>query len=145
MFIAALITAAVAFAPADDKKPDKDTLEVRKLDAGLLKGVKLDVGAKAGVTTLSSEEDAAKLLGKDAAQNLAKEVDFTKEEVAFVSFQTGGPPFGQLKYEADAKEKKVEFYVDEPKGGGARGRALKLGRELFAVPKGTKTTFGGAK
>jgi len=144
MLMAALMTAAVAFAPADDKKTDKDDPEVRKLDQAILKDVKI-MQAKPGVVVYSSEEDVAKAFDKDAAAAVARAVDFKKEEVAFVNYQVGGPPFGQLKFNADAKEKSVEFYVEEPKGGGIRGNAIRLGRDLYAIPKGTKATFGGRK
>ena len=87
-----------------------------------------------------------KLVGKDPAREMGKQVKFATEQVVIVSYSTGGPPFGMLKHEIKGKDRKsVEFYVQEPKGLGKRGQALKVGLEYFAVTRGTPVKFAGAK
>jgi len=123
---------------------EKDAFEVRKLDQKVFEKAKPAEQHKPGVKALTSKDAVAKEFNKDVAEAVAKVVDFTKEEVVYFTYHTGGPPFGQPKFTANAKDKKVEFYVLEPKTG-ARGEALKLGQELYAIPKGAKVSYGGLK
>jgi hypothetical protein len=88
-----------------------------------------------GVKTFESLEALKKALGEQIGATLGKGVDFAKEQVVQVRYNTSGPPFGTLEFEVDEKKKAVEFYVKEPKVN-VRGQALKLGREFFVVPRG---------
>jgi len=63
---------------------------------------------------------------------------FTRATVVLVRWQSGGPPFGTLQTNVAEKGKQVEFYVQPPAKG---GEALRVGRDLFAVPKGARFKF----
>jgi hypothetical protein len=95
------------------------------------------IGGGSETKILKSQEEVEKVAGAKAATALAKLVDFAKESVVFVSWQTGGPPFGELKYEIKGKDKdrQLVFYVQEPPGKGPRGQALRIGGDFFAVPR----------
>jgi hypothetical protein len=127
--------------PATGQGKDKPDLTVRKLT------VKADPkGLPSGgtsVTVFTSQKEAAKVVGEGVAKQLADQVDFTKEQVAHVQWTTGGPPFGVLQHEVkktgDAQE--VVFYIQGPPAGAARGRALRLGNDYFAIPPKIKATL----
>jgi hypothetical protein len=93
-----------------------------------------------------SQEEVEKAAGKTVAAVLANYVDFSKENVVFVRWESSGPPFGQLRYEVTGtgKERHVRFYVQEPPGNGPRGRAARFGADFFAVPRDmtVKTNLG---
>ncbi|MEX0715452.1 MAG: hypothetical protein WD066_02640 [Planctomycetaceae bacterium] len=91
---------------------------------------------------LTTAEEIEKAVGKATAEELAKQVDFGKESVVLFAFTTGGPPFGEPKNEVKKEGDKewIEFYVQEPDAP-VRGRALKIGRSFFAVPKGSEVKF----
>lgn len=91
---------------------------------------------------MTNNTELEKQLGKVAAR-LAGKVDFEQEDLAFLRWQTSGPPFGELKYSIKQKDERltVHFFVQEPNVA-VRGRALKLGASFFAVPKGAQVVFG---
>jgi hypothetical protein len=97
------------------------------------------------VKVLKSREEIEKVAGKEAAESLAKRVDFSAEWIVFVSWSTGGPPFGFLKYEIrqQGAARQIEFYVVEPLDQ-QRGSALRVGADFFAVPRDVtvKTVLG---
>jgi hypothetical protein len=132
----------VASAAGQEKKGDGPDVKVRHLKVGK---VPFNLGGGSEVKVAASAEDLTKLAGEQIAAELGKQVDFTKEVVAFVSWNTGGPPFGKLAHQV--KGRQVEFYVAEPKlpPGSPRGGALRLGADFFAVSKGVKVTFGGTR
>jgi len=98
-----------------------------------------------GVTLLKSAEDVVKHLNKKVAEEVGGQVNFATEEVVLVRWQSGGPPFGTLQTKVMEKGREVLFYVQPPPKGGARGEALRIGRDLFAVPKGTKVKFASER
>jgi hypothetical protein len=99
-----------------------------------------------GLMVFKSQEEVEKAAGKTLAAVLANSVDFSKENVVFVRWESSGPPFGQLKYEVTGtgKVRQVRFYVQEPPGNGPRGRAARLGADFFAIPRDmtVKTNLG---
>jgi len=80
--------------------------------------------------------------GPKGAPQLAKQVDFAKEQILFVRWSSSGPPFGTLRYDvkAEGKTHVVEFHIQEPKAK-VRGEALRIGADYFAVPKGINGRF----
>jgi hypothetical protein len=104
------------------------------------------LGSGGGPKVFKSREEVEKAAGKTVAAVLANYVDFSKENVVFVRWETFGPPFGQLKYEitGKGKDRHVRFYVQEPPGNGPRGRAARLGADFFAIPRDVtvKTMLG---
>jgi hypothetical protein len=87
------------------------------------------------VKVFKSREEIEKVAGKEATEALAKRVDFSAEYIVFVSWNSGGPPFGFLKYEIrqQGAARQIEFYVVEPLDQ-QRGSALRVGADFFAVP-----------
>src|SRR5262249_43050285 len=106
------------------------------------KGIFPPLGGGRKILALDSLQELEKLVGAKAAPQLAKQVDFAKEHILFVSWSTSGPPFGTLKFEVKAGDKThaVEFYIQEPKAK-VRGEALRIGADYFAVPKGVNGRF----
>ena len=100
------------------------------------KGIFPPLGGGRKILALDTVQELEKLVGAKAAPQLAKQVDFAKERILFVSWSTSGPPFGTLKFEVKAEDKShvVEFCIQEPKAK-VRGEALRLGADYFAVPK----------
>jgi hypothetical protein len=99
-----------------------------------------------GPMVFKSREEVEKAAGKTLAAVLANYVDFSREYVVFVRWETSGPPFGKLKYEVTGtgKERQVRFYVEEPPGNRPRGRAARIGADFFAIPRDmtVKTNLG---
>ena len=122
---------------------DKDKFEVKPLQ---VKGLPFNVGGGKAVTTIKSKDELEKIAGKKAAQELAGQVDFQKQEIVFVSWTTSGPPFGKLEFEVIGKDKDrvVEFYIREPNVK-VRGQAARIGADFFAVPKETKVRLGKSR
>jgi hypothetical protein len=100
------------------------------------------LGGKANVTVLKDAAAVEKLVGK-AAKQLVDQVNFEFESIAFVSWNTSGPPDGKLMYETTGtpKNPKHTFYVKGPPGGGARGQRLRIGADFYAVPRDGAVTF----
>lgn len=96
-------------------------------------------GGKASATLLADKEAVEKLVGRRPAESLLRQVDFAKEAIVFVSWNTSGPPDGKLMHET--KGQKLTFYVQGPPGGGARGQRLRLGADFFAVPRDFAVSF----
>jgi len=127
----AAVAAGTGPAAADEKKP----VQVRPLK---LTGLRfMDTGQQ--VTVLKSTADVEKAAGKSAADQVAKLVNFDKEDVVLVRWTSSGPPFDSLEYEV--KGNAVEFYLKDPTKGGIRGQALRLGADFFAVTKGATVTL----
>lgn len=139
---AALCSAAQEIPPAVEKPAEKPAERVRRLTLS----TPIDSLANFDSSMLATADDVEKYVGKPAAQELAKQVDFSKETVAVFGFTTGGPPFGVEKWEIKKEGDKewVEFFVEEPDSP-VRGRALKIGRAFFAVPKGMEVRFEGKR
>ena len=93
---------------------------------------------EAGVTVLATPDEVKKHLGEKVAGELVQQVNLEKESIAVVRYRTSGPPYGTLHHQV--KDRAIEFYVKAPKAG-ARGEALKLGFEPFAVPRGQTSRF----
>lgn len=123
--------------PAAEKK-DAPKITVRKLKEPTVPGRGLPEG-NGGIKEFADAK-ALTVLGEKQAQDLAVQVDFAKEKIVQVSYQTGGPPFGVAAFEIKNDKGNVIFFVDEPKVN-VRGRALKFGNEFFAVTKDAPTTF----
>jgi hypothetical protein len=98
-----------------------------------------NLGGKGKLTRLADAEAVEKLVGKDAAKSLIDAVDFTKEAIVLVSWSTSGPPDGKLQH--GLKDKNLQFYVQGPPGGGARGQRLRIGADFFAVPRELNVTL----
>ncbi len=105
------------------------------------------LGGGGEVTTLDSAGALGTLAGTKAGAELAAQVDFANERVFFVSWGTGGPPFGTLRHaiKTEGNAAVVEFSVQEPPGDGPRGEAWRVGADFFAAPKGVTARFGPAK
>jgi hypothetical protein len=101
------------------------------------------LGGKANATALADAAAVEKLIGKASAKGLVDQVNFEKEAIVFVSWNTSGPPDGNLMHEfkGDGKDRKLTFYVQGPPGGGARGQRLRIGADFFAVPRDVAVTF----
>jgi hypothetical protein len=86
---------------------------------------------------IRSRADLEKAVGPQVAAHLAQQVDFDKQSIVAMQYETGGPPFGKPKYQ-------IEFYVHGPTigPGEARGMALKLGLDFFAVPRDVPVVIG---
>ena len=138
-----LAAAAALAAPAEQKKADPEpdgALKVRPLK--VTKAPMDKAGGKEAVV-LDSKAAVEKAYGKEVAAEIDKQVKFTTEAVIAVSYNVSGPPYPKLEHEVKKKDKAVEFYYTPNKG--PSGLALKLGLEFFAVPKGTRARYLGAK
>ena len=101
------------------------------------------IGGQSTLIRLTDAEAVEKLVGKSAAHSLIDLVDFKKEAIVLVSWTTSGPPEGVLKHETkgDGAGRRVQFYVQGPPGGGARGQRARIGADFFAVSREVKATF----
>ncbi len=131
-----LLTAVACLARAGDPAKKGDT-GVRHLKIDRKDLPVPPIGGGSETKLLKSQAEVEKLAGKRAADTLAKMVDFSREKVVFVSWNTGGPPFGELKFEVKGagKDRQVVFFVQEPPGKGPRGQALRIGGDFYAVPR----------
>jgi hypothetical protein len=126
------VAAAAPVPVVEEKKP----AVVRPLK---VMGLRFDDSAQ-GLSTYKSAAEVEKAAGKPVAEQIAKLVDFDKEDVVFVRWTSSGPPFGMLQHEV--KDQAVEFYIKDPAMGKIRGQALRLGADFFGVTKGAKATMG---
>lgn len=119
---------------------DKVGLRVRQLTPP--KGIFPLLGGGKKIVVLENAKDLEKLAGPKGAPQIAKQVDFEKEQILFVGWSTSGPPFGMLKFDvkAEGKNHVVEFYIQEPNAK-VRGEALRIGTDYIAVPKGISGRF----
>jgi hypothetical protein len=133
----ALLVAAVSVWAAEPAQPGARKLTL-PADAG-----PITVQGKPGARVIDLAE-VDKTWGKKAADELKKLYDPEKEDLVVVRWTTGGPPFGTLEWRVGKESGKIEFYVKEPNvpPGSPRGRALKLGQDFFAVPRGSGVMFG---
>jgi hypothetical protein len=145
--ILALFATLAAVTIAEEEAPDKgkkDPVRALKHKAFPM----MQAGAPAG-PVLKTREELEKFAGAEAAKEIGKDVDFAKESVVAMQYETGGPPFGQPAWRIKKKDDKlhVEFFVKEPEIGPdeARGLALKLGLDFFAVPKGSEVKITAAE
>lgn len=124
--------------PTEEPKPSV----VIKLEVKPDSKAPFDVGEEGPPATAADKEQAVKLFGRHAAEQMAKQMDFDKQQAVRIRWTTGGPPFGVLQHsEEETKDGvKIVFFVREPDSP-VRGRALKLGLDFFAVPKGAKVSF----
>ncbi len=101
------------------------------------------LGGKANAITLADAAAVEKLVGKASSRALIELVNFEKEMIVFVSWNTSGPPDGKLQHELKGNDenRKLTFYVQGPPGGGARGQRLRIGADFFAVPRNLAVTF----
>jgi hypothetical protein len=143
-----MTTGALAFllaAPALEAQGEKDgKVEVRALKfAPKDRTVLFKLGGKASATPLENAAAVEKLVGKESAKGLIDAVDFDKEMIVFVSWNTSGPPDGTLKHEVKGagKDRKLTFYVQGPPGAKARGERLRIGADFFAVPRQIAVAF----
>ena len=123
------------------KQDKEDKIDVRPLKF-VPKDIKQihQIGGKGMLTLLADAAAVEKLVAKEAAKGLIDQVDFDKEKIVFVSWSSGGPPFGTLEHEVQGKgkDRQLVFYVQGPFGPnarGARGEGLRIGADFFACPK----------
>jgi hypothetical protein len=121
----------------DDPEPPTP-IEVRPLKSS---NFRLGLGSK-GMVLESLDTDKRFL---PYLEEVEKQINARREKVVLVYFETGGPPFGVLKYKIHKRE--VEFYCEEPKLGPRRVRkhAERQVMQFFAVPRGAKVRWGGFK
>lgn len=101
------------------------------------------LGGKANAIKLADADAVVKLVGKASSKALIDLVNFEKEMIVFVSWNTSGPPDGKLQHElkGTGADRKLTFYVQGPPGGGARGQRLRIGADFFAVPRDLAVAF----
>jgi hypothetical protein len=82
----------------------------------------------------------------EQAKKLMAGVDFSKEMIVLVLWETGGPPGGTLNYEV--KGDGLNFFVQAPDPDyvwklrrGSRGKALIYGANFFAIPRDVSVTI----
>jgi hypothetical protein len=144
--VPAMILAGAVALPAlaeDKKKADAEPASEIKVRSLKVKQVPAGKGGGKEATVYESKAALEKAMGKDLAAELDKQVKFPGEAVVAVSYSVSGPPYPKLEHEVKKKDKTVEFYYTPNKG--PSGLALKLGLEFFAVPKGAKAKYIGAK
>jgi len=135
--------------PVEDKLATKPNVRVRKL---VIKPVQknrvaLELFAERpwspGVKTYASLDGVPNLLGE-----FARQVDFDREQLVRICWQTGGPPFGTLEYrirEGDLDLSRVVFYVKEADlpNLSYRGLCCQTSLEFFAVTALIRVDFEG--
>src|SRR5262249_18019758 len=89
---------------------------------------------KEPVEVADRAEALVRLLGKRAADELGRQVDFPREKVVLVCWTSGGPPYGALRYEVGEAE--VVFFVEGPPVDAPRGEALTYRASCFVVTGG---------
>ncbi len=103
---------------------------------------------KLGVTVVNDEKQMKETFGEDIAKQITGKIDFATEDLVHVGWESFGPPFGDLLFEAN-NGKNITFYIKEPKvemrGAAYRGAAYRLGNAFFAVPKKAEIKFDGRK
>lgn len=129
--------------PAEDKPAAKPDVSVRKLT--FKNPGRLPEGAR-DVKTYGSLDEATKALGEDVTKQFAGQIDFAKEQLVRVRWDTSGPPFGTLEHRVskDKDGPQVVFHVKEPNVQ-VRGQALKIGEDYFAVTAKIKVSLGGGQ
>ncbi|MSQ96735.1 MAG: hypothetical protein EXR98_19575 [Gemmataceae bacterium] len=100
------------------------------------------LGGKANATKLANAAAVEKLVGKASAKALIDQVDFDKEMIVFVSWNTSGPPDGKLQHEVKGPgdDRKLTFFVQGPPGS-VRGQRQRIGADFFAVPRNVMVAF----
>lgn len=83
---------------------------------------------------------------KEEPKSLLAGVDFSKEVIVLVLWETGGPPEGTLNYEV--KGDGLNFFVQAPDPEyvwklrrGSRGKLLVYGADFFAIPRDVSVTI----
>jgi len=138
------LCAVALFAERVDAKKALPVRPVRKL---LLKPdpkARPDIGRDQGTTVLATRDELVKALGEARADELLKQLNIKTESVVRIDWGTSGPPFGVLEFRIEPAEKgppAVTFFVREPNVQ-IRGQAFKIGMDVYAVPAGSKVTFG---
>jgi hypothetical protein len=134
------VVASMCSANAEQDKKEEPRLIVRPLKfAAKDAAIMFKIGAQNKVVVLGDAEAVEKLVGKASAKGLLDGVDFAKDKIVLVSWSSGGPPDGVLKHET--KGDMVQFYVQGPPAGKARGERLRVGADFFAVPRDLKVSF----
>jgi RNA polymerase sigma factor (sigma-70 family) len=96
------------------------------------------VKGKSLVKAVRTRAELEKLVGKEAAAELAGQVDFAKEDVVLVSWVGGAHMKLEYRLVGKGKGRTVEFYLKAPPDDGKPKPLLaKLAAEFFAVPRGT--------
>jgi hypothetical protein len=94
--------------------------------------------------------DKAEAKTKEEAKTLMAGVDFSKEMIVLVRWETGGPPCGTLNYEV--KGNGLNFFMLAPDPDvvwkqyrGDRRKGLWYGAEFFVIPRDVSVTFEGGE
>lgn len=117
---------------------DQEALQVRALKfEPLNQNFYIEFGGKNMLEEFESQAKVAKALGVKVAKELAGQMNFEKEKIVLVSWNTSGPPEGKLMHELVMKngEKRIVFFVKAPANVLIRGQRARLGADFFAVPK----------
>src|SRR5262249_24241210 len=82
------------------------------------------------------------LIGNDSAKALLGTVDFRKEMIVFISWETHGPPYGALDYELvwTGKNHGLNFFT-RPPGSQASGDGRCQHINFFALPRNLGVSF----
>lgn len=140
-----LLTIAGFVVPQSEAQEAK-RIRVRRLTCPDTVNFKMVRGkAKNNPMTLKNAFAVRKLVGKEKAKALLAGVNFAKEMIVLVLWETGGPPQGYLNYEA--KGNGLNFYVQGPPLVDERGRAiirknlLLHGVAFFAISRDVAVTY----
>lgn len=103
----------------------------------------IEFGGKNMLEEFESQAKVAKALGVKAAKALTDQMDFEKEKLVLVSWNTSGPPEGKLMHELVMKggEKRIVFFVKAPANVLIRGQRARIGADFFAVPRHATLAF----
>lgn len=141
--ILAIVALTVLSHTANAEEPAAKAEPVRKIAVAVDPLAAANLQGKPGVTVVNDEKGVKESFGESIAKQIAGKVDFTKEDLVHVSWGSSGPPFAELRHEVkDEKDgQTITFFLQQPKTL-VQGQAYRLGNDFFAVPKGTKVTFG---
>lgn len=144
MFIAALgsLMATTTFATQQEKVDVgvSSSTEVRPLTFESAPADFLSrFGGQNKLTSIEDIATAENLFGKEAAKQLVKSVDFTKEKIVLLSWKIIGPPRGTPFHaiKSEGKSQQILFWVNDRPG----GRMPIWEAEFFIVPKNAAVSF----
>src|ERR1700722_13494713 len=104
----------------------------------VVRTLNLATTGESGMLIVTSEAEARRVWGDDVAKQCIKMVDFTKEKIVRISFETVGPPDDILRHEIVGND--VNFIIESPPIG-IRGQRLGMIVHVFAVPIGAKVNL----
>lgn len=136
LVVALVIGGATALAAGD--APVKPVVRVLTFDPAD-PNIPFRIGGLGKLVRLADAAAVERLVGKDAAGELIKQVHFPREAIVLISWTTTGPPEGVLRH-AVAADGAVRFHVQAPQGN-RRGQRARIGADFFAVPAGARVTF----